>query len=447
LTPAAENAEIIWRAALDAVDPHRAVHRAVSLDGEALHVGDAAVDVGGCRIRIVGAGKAAVPMAEAVIDLLGDRIDGGIVITKRGHGEDRGAVGPIAIRAGGHPLPDADGARAAAEIAALLTGGAERDLVVALLSGGGSSLLALPDDGVSLDDLRAASDAFILGGADVIRLNTLRKHLTRLSGGRLARLAAPARVVALILSDVVGDPLDAIASGPTTPDPTTFGDALAAVRALGLEAAIPGPVLERLRLGASGAIDETPKPGDPLFDRVTNHVVAGNRTAVDAAAAKARALGYFAEIAAADLCGEARARGRDLAARGAEISRGEGTPRLPACLVFGGETTVTVRGKGRGGRNQELALGAALELEARGCESACVVAISTDGQDGPTDAAGAAVDATTCARIRAAGIDPVAALADNDSFTALDAAGALIRTGPTRTNAADLALVLVDVIR
>ncbi|MCK9461697.1 MAG: DUF4147 domain-containing protein [Proteobacteria bacterium] len=447
MTPAAENAEIIWRAALDAVDPNRVVRRAVSLDGEALHVGGAAVDLAGARIRIVGGGKAAVPMVEAVVDLLGDRIDGGIVITKRGHGEDRGAVGPVAIRAGGHPLPDADGVRAAAEIVALLTGGAERDLVVALLSGGGSSLLALPDDGVSLDDLRDASDAFILGGADIARLNALRKHLTRLSGGRLARLAAPARVVALILSDVVGDPLDAIASGPTAPDPTTFGDALAAVRALGLEAAFPGPVLERLRLGVSGAIDETPKPGDPLFDRVLNLVVAGNRTAVDAAAERARSLGFATEVAAADLRGEAKECGRELAARAAAISRGKGALRLPACLVYGGETTVTVRGTGRGGRNQELALAAAITLEARGCERACVVAVSTDGQDGPTDAAGAAVDATTCGRIRATGIDPNAALAENDSFTALDAAGALIRTGPTRTNAADLALVLVDAIR
>jgi glycerate 2-kinase len=445
LTPAARHAEAIWRAALDAVDPYRAVMRAASVEGDTLLVGDAAVDLGGCRIRIVGGGKAAVPMAEAAVDLLGARIAGGLVITKRGHGEDRGAVGPISIRVGGHPLPDPDGARAAAEIVALLQERpAKDDLVLVLLSGGGSSLLALPEDGVSLCDLRAASDALILGGADIGRLNALRKHLTRLSGGRLARLASPARVVALILSDVVGDPLDVIASGPTAPDPTSFADVNTAIAELELAGAMPLSVLDRLRRGAAGALDETPKPGDPVFDRVINLVVAGNRTAVEAAAGKARALGFDTAIAATDLRGVARERGRELAARGVEIGRGKGAVRPPACLVFGGETTVHVRGSGSGGRNQELALAAALELEAQGDARACVVAISTDGQDGPTDAAGAAVDGSTCGRIRGAGIDPRAALDDNDAFAALEAGGALVRTGLTRTNVADLALVLVD---
>ena len=449
MTTAARSAEPIWRAALDAVDPYRAARRAVSLDGDLLRVGGTAIRLDtGRRIRIVGGGKAAAPMTEALVDLLGGRIDGGLVITKRGHGEDLGAVGPVAIRAGGHPLPDAAGADAAQEIAALLADRpAEDDLIVVLLSGGGSSLLALPEDGISLDDLRAASDAFILGGADIGQLNALRKHLTRLSGGRMARLAAPARVLALILSDVVGDPLDAIASGPTAPDPTTFADAVAAIAQLGLEGAMPRPVLDHLRRGAAGEIDETPKPGDPVFDRVVNRVVAGNRTAVEAAAEKARSLGFHTEIASFDLGGEARDRGHELAALGIEIARGTGVVRPPACLVFGGETTVLVRGSGSGGRNQELALAAALELEAQGDKRAQVVAISTDGQDGPTDAAGAAVDGSTCERARSAGVDPRAALDDNDSNKALDAAGALIRTGPTRTNVADLALVLVDIIR
>jgi glycerate 2-kinase len=448
LTPGARLAEPIWRAALDAVDPRSAVRRAVSIEGDILRVGETTVDLRGRRIRIVGGGKAAVPMAEAAIEILGGRIDGGLVITKRGCGEDRGAIGPVSIRAGGHPLPDADGARAAGEIASLLSDRPTAcDLVLVLLSGGGSSLLALPEDGLSLEDLRRASDALILGGAEIGRLNALRKHLTRLSGGRIARLASPARIVALILSDVVGDPIDAIASGPTAPDPTTFADALAAIRALGLEGAMPAPVIDRLHLGAAGAIAETPKPGDPIFDRVINRVVAGNRTAVAAAADAARALGFHTEIASLDLRGEARDRGEELAALGVAIARGAGSVRPPACVVAGGETTVTVRGRGRGGRNQELALAAALALEARGDARVCVVALSTDGEDGPTGAAGAAVDGSTCGRIRAAGVDPVAALADNDSNRALDAAGALIRTGPTRTNVADLALVLVSPTR
>jgi len=445
MTPAARAAETIWRAALDAVDPYRAVQRAFSVEGDTLRVGGAVFDLTGRRIRIVGGGKAAVPMTEALVDLLGGRIDGGLVIAKRGHGEDRGALGKVAIRAGGHPLPDAEGASAAAELVALLTDRpAAGDLVVVLVSGGGSSLLALPEPGLSLEHLRRASDAFILGGANIAQLNALRRHLTRLSGGRLARLAAPARAVALILSDVVGDPLEVIASGPTAPDPTTFADAVAAVVELGLEGAMPAPVIDHLRRGAAGEIEETPKPGDPVFDRAVNRVVAGNRTAVEAAAEKARELGFDTEIASLDLRGEARERGKELAARGAAIARGGEGVRPPACLVFGGETTVHVRGKGRGGRNQELALAAALELEALGDERCGVVAISTDGQDGPTDAAGAAVDGATCRRARAAGVDPGAALDDNDSYAALEAAGALIRTGPTRTNVADLALVLVS---
>ena len=443
MTPAARHAEPIWRAALDAVDPYRAVRREASLDGEALRVGGASLDLAGRRILVVGGGKAGVPMTEAAVDLLGRRIAGGLVITKRGHGEGRGAVGPVAIRLGGHPLPDAEGALSAAELAALAAGATTDDLVLVLLSGGGSSLLALPEDGLSLDDLRKASDALIRGGADIGRLNAMRKHLTRLSGGRLARLAAPAQVVSLILSDVVGDPLDAIASGPTAPDPTTFGDALAAIAELGLEAAMPAPVLGRLRRGAAGGIEETPKPGDPMFDRVINRVVAGNRTAVEAAAEKARALGFDTAIVSINLRGEARERGRELAALGFDTAKGKGAVRPPACLVFGGETTVTVRGQGSGGRNQELALAAALELEARGAARTTVIALSTDGQDGPTDAAGAAVDGSTCGTIRSAGVDPRAALDDNDSHRALGAGGALIRTGPTRTNVADLALVLV----
>lgn len=429
MPPLAALAEPIWRAAIAAADPFRAVLRALPADAPALREAR--------RIRVVGAGKAAAPMAAGALAALGERIAGGLLVAKRG-GAPAG-VGPIEIAVGGHPLPDEDGARAAARLLRLLRDGPGRDdLVLALLSGGGSSLLALPAEGLSLGDLRAASDSLILGGADIARLNAVRKHLTRLGGGQLARAAAPAPVLALIVSDVVGDPLDVIASGPTAPDPTTFADALAAIRGLGLEAGMPPPVLDRLRRGAAGEIDETPKPADPLFDRVDNRVVAGNATAVAAAADEARRLGLRAEVVTTELRGEARERGAELAAL-AGARAGDG----PGCFLFGGETTVTVRGRGRGGRNQELALAAAMALEAGGATGACVAAISTDGEDGPTDAAGAIVDASTCARIRAAGIDPGKALDDNDSHAALDAAGALIRTGPTGTNVADLAFVLI----
>jgi hydroxypyruvate reductase len=286
---------------------------------------------------------------------------------------------------------------------------------------------------VTLEEKRTVTRLLLGAGATINELNAVRKHLSRFKGGQLARAAAPARVVTLVLSDVIGDPLDVISSGPTAPDGSTFADAIQVLQRRGVWDAVTASVRERLTAGRDGKIHETPKPGDPIFQRVDNHVIGNNALVTDAAVARARALGYRATLLTRSLEGEAR----DVA--GALIARARALD-APACLVAGGETTVTVRGGGSGGRCQELALAAALAID--GADDLIVLAAGTDGTDGPTDAAGAMVDGDSVSRVRAARMDPRALLDQNDSHRALDACGDLIVSGPTRTNLLDLYLVL-----
>ena len=355
-------------------------------------------------------------------------------------------TGAIRIVEAGHPVPDAAGLAGAAQIATLLSGLTPRDLVFVLISGGGSALLPLPVEGISLADYQALTGALLRCGADITEINTIRKHCSRLQGGQLARLAAPAQVVTLILSDVVGTPLDAIASGPTVPDRSTFADALAILTRYGILDQIPGSVRGHLLTGAAGAIPDTPKPGDPLFERVTNVVIGDNASAGRAAVAEARRLGFSSALLTTFIQGEAREVGRAVAGLAQGIACGQSDFVAPACLVLGGETTVTIRGQGSGGRNQELALAAAIALDSYplpdGVEAA-VVSLGTDGTDGPTDAAGGIAWPDTVARGRALGLDARAALADNDSYPYLGALGDLIVTGPTGTNVNDLVMVIV----
>ena len=436
-----EELERIRDAALAAVEPAAAVARFLSREGDVLRAGTTPVPLlPGASLRLVAAGKAAPAMTESAARILGPRLSDAVLVTKGGH--LAGRTLPLAVRAieAGHPVPDESGLAAAAAIEELLAGAREGDVVVALLSGGASALLADPAEGISLADLAATTGLLLRSGASIVELNAVRKHLSRLKGGRFARLAAPATLVALVLSDVVGDPLDAIASGPTVPDPTTFAEAWAVVERRGLADLLPQSVRRRLREGVDGRVEETPKPDDPLFARVLTVVVGSNRLAALAAARAARELGYGAQVVSTHVEGEAREVGRVVAALGRSVlADGDPLP-APACLVLGGETTVTVKGTGRGGRNQELALAAAIALD--GIEGVWVMALATDGTDGPTDSAGAIVNGGTAAAIRAAGIDPVAALAVNDSGPALEAAGAQMRTGPTGTNVNDLYVVL-----
>jgi hydroxypyruvate reductase len=428
----------VLAAALQAVEPGAAVRRYLRREGAALLVGGRPYDLDQFeRVWIVGAGKAGAPMAAAAAEILAERLSGGVVVVKEGYAQEAG--GPLAVVEAGHPVPDERGVAGAQRMAGLLRGAGPRDLVLALISGGGSALLTLPGEGLALGDLQRLTDLLLRSGASINEINALRKHLDAMKGGGLARLAHPAALVTLVLSDVVGSPLDVIASGPSVPDTSTFGDAWGVLERYGLLEQTPAPVLARLRRGLAGELPETPRAGDPLFGRVHNLVVGSNVQAAEAALAAARAEGWGALLLTTYLQGEAREAGRFLAAVARELAAtGNPLPR-PACVVAGGETTVTLRGGGRGGRNQELALAAAPELA--GLADLALVALATDGGDGPTDAAGAVVTGATLERARALGLDPAAHLARNDAYPFFAQLGDLLLPGPTRTNVNDLALV------
>jgi len=441
-----EHVTALCRAALAAVEPAAAVRRALRREGDVLFVAGRRYDLTAYRrVFIVGGGKAVAPMADATAAILGDQLTGGVVITKYGHTlKDQRPIAPdrLQLLEAGHPVPDEAGLRGAEQLAKLLDDAGADDLVICLISGGGSALLTLPQPGVGLDDLRLLTDALLRCGATIVEINTIRKHLSRLKGGGLARLAAPATVVALILSDVVGDPLDAIASGPTSPDPTTFADAWTVLERyeLAVPAAIPHTIVEHLQAGLAGRVAETPKPGDSIFAQVQNVIIGSNALAAQAAVAEARSLGFSALLLSTYVEGEAREVARVVAALAKDLARNNRPLVPPACLVLGGETTVTLRASGRGGRNQELALAAAIALE--GWPHVLVATLATDGNDGPTDAAGAIVTGETIVQGRASGLDARASLANNDAYPYLDRLGALIRTGPTNTNVNDLLFVI-----
>jgi glycerate 2-kinase len=424
-------AEAIWQAALAAGEVAPLLGKTVQRRGDVLQVGDRAVDLSRIdRVLVLGCGKAGAAMARAAEDTLGDRISAGFVVVKDGH---LAPTRVVVLAEAGHPVPDGRGVQAAARLLELAAGARADDLVIFLVSGGGSALTPAPAPTVTLAEKQAVTRALLEAGATIVELNAVRKHLSRLKGGQLARAAAPAAVLTLVLSDVIGDRLDVIASGPTAPDPTTFAEAMDVLRARGLLADVPASVRERLGAGARGEILETPKPGDPIFERVTHVVIGNNRLIIKAAVERARELGYRSELSTRELQGEAREMAKALIERTRALEP-------PACLIAAGETTVTVRGQGRGGRCQEFALAAALAID--GDDSLTVLAAGTDGTDGPTDAAGAVVDGSTVARGRQAGLDVRAALEDNDAYRVLRATGDLLITGPTNTNLLDLYLVL-----
>ena len=429
----------ILSAALQAVDPYMAVRRALTQQGEELRIGARVYDLRSVeQVIVVGAGKAGGPMSRAVEDVLGGRLrpGQGAVNVKRGHAEPTRA---IEIREAGHPIPDEDGVMGTRRIVELVRSAGVDDLVLCLISGGGSALLQLPAEGITLADTRWVTDLLLRAGATIDELNTVRKHLSQVTGGQLARLAQPARVVSLLLSDVVGNPLDVIGSGPTAPDSSTFEGAAKIVERFELWAELPAAVRERLEAGRRGELAETPKPGEPLFERVQNEVVASNELAAQTAVMEAERSGFRTLLLSTFIEGEAREVGRVFAGLAREVAASGRPLSRPCCLVAGGETTVTVRGNGRGGRNQELALGAALKLA--GLQDMLLVALATDGNDGPTDAAGAVADGTTLDRAGRLGLDPHAFLARNDAYGFFERLGDLLMTGPTNTNVNDLTFV------
>ena len=377
-------------------------------------------------------------MAAALEEVLGERIAAGLVITADGY---KVPTRKVEVVEAAHPVPDSRGLEAAERIAALVDSAVEKDLVIVLISGGGSALLTLPAPPVTLSDLIETNQLLLLSGARIQEINTVRKHLSQLKGGQLATRAFPAQVISIILSDVPGDPVDMIASGPTVPDPTTFSDAVAILNRYRLWERVPAAVRACLSAGVNGEVPDTPKPGDPAFARV-NYVIAGSGTiAAEAAQQEGERLGYNTLILTTTLEGEAREVGKVFAAMARELAARDRPVPAPALVLAAGETTVTVHGSGKGGRNQELALSAALGIS--GLPGVIIASLGTDGRDGPTDAAGGMVDGETLDRLHAREIDPWDVLARNDSYTALGAVDALINTGPTGTNVADLVAIIV----
>ncbi len=423
------DARAIFDAALRAADPRLAIQRVLRRTGNVLYLNDApSFDTTRGRVFVVGTGKAGARMAQAVEEIVD--VHAGAVTVKYEH------VAPtrrVNIYEAGHPLPDENGARGTRAVVELLDGVTDKDLVLCVISGGGSALFEWLVDGVTLDDLRGFTNALLRCGATIYEINTLRKHISQVKGGQLARLAQPARVVSLILSDVLGSPLDVIASGPTAPDSSTFADCLAIVEKYNLREMFPASIIEHYERGARGEIPDTPKANDLLFARVTNAIIADNQIACDAAANAARARGYAVNLLSTQLQGEAREIGRELGKWAKEGKR-------RTCWLGGGEPTVTLRGHGKGGRAQELVLASAFEIA--GDENIVVLSAGTDGTDGPTDAAGALADNTTLSRAHALGMDARAFLDNNDAYHFFAALDDLLITGPTQTNVNDLMIAL-----
>ncbi|HWE49299.1 MAG TPA: glycerate kinase [Bryobacteraceae bacterium] len=417
-----DNARAVFAAALAAADPTAAVDQALRSRKDLDQYK---------RIFVVGAGKAGGTMARAAENYLGARITSGCINVKEG---DTSRTRYIELRRCGHPVPDERGFSGAKRIAELCIEAGEGDLVICLFSGGASALMPYPASSITLEEKQETTKLLLACGAAIQEINTVRKHLSGIKGGQLARLAAPARVLSLILSDVVGDDPGVIASGPTAPDHSTFEDAYAVLEKYEIVGRVPLRVRERLRNGAQ----ETPKEGDPVFDEVENVIVGSNQKSLEAAARTARQLRYHTLILSSSIEGETRDVARMHAAIARQI-RDYGQPvTAPACIISGGETTVTIRGEGKGGRNQEFALAAAMDIA--GMEDVLVMSVGTDGTDGPTDAAGAMVDGTSVSRGAMSAAD---ALEANDSNHFFEHSGDLVVTGSTGTNVMDLHLVLV----
>jgi glycerate 2-kinase len=430
----------LFLAAVASVDPARLVRLALRRDPEgiALSGGGASLFVpwsSGGRVFLVGGGKAGLPMAQAAVSALEGKVAAGAIAVPKGEG---GSLDAVRLIETGHPLPDEGSREAAQAMLDVVSRAGENDLVIALVSGGGSAMISAPPEGVSSPDKEAVFRLLLRSGADITEFNTVRKHLSSVKGGRMARAAYPARVWALMLSDVPGDDPSVIASGPFSPDPATYGDARKVLVERKLYDAIPDAVRAHIEAGVSGRIPETPKPGDPDLERVSLAVIGSNRVAIDAAADAAREEGVgTVRILPEFLRGEARECARAFVEelRKAKASAFKGRAVV---LIAGGETTVKVRGKGKGGRNQEFALSAAVEMD--GMPGMAVLSCGTDGVDGPTDCAGAFADGTTCSRAAALGLSPMDHLDRNDAYPFLQALSDLVVTGPTGTNVTDIAI-------
>ncbi len=436
----------IFLAGLSAADPYQAVRRHLSRQKDILRVkpGSASTEqqydlTRFRKIFILGAGKASIPMAAACEDLLNREISQGVIITKYGH---RKPLRILEILEAGHPVPDAASLQGARKIAAILKETRKDDLVIFLTSGGCSALLAQPVPSVTLTEKKRLTDLLLRSGANIQEINTVRKHLSLVKGGNLARASYPSTVINLILSDVVGDDPDVIGSGPFVPDPSTFQGALEVLEKYSLTSRVSPKILKHLTSGKEGKIGETPKAGAPCFRKVSNLVVGNNLTALESAAVTARGLGYQTHILTAQLQGEAREIAKVYAAIAKEVKRSGHPFSPPVCILAGGEPTVTIKGRGLGGRNTELAL--ALAIETKNLRNMVFLSGGTDGTDGPTEAAGAIVNSRSYGKAIQQGLNPAAYLRDNDSYSFFKKTGELLLTGPTGTNVMDIHILLID---
>lgn len=428
----------ILRASLEASHPATAIDTHLKVEGQKILADGHGYDLKDVeRVFVVGFGKASSSMAKAVEKILGERIDGGIVITKKGYVENLSRVDLVEAA---HPIPDENGVEATRRIIKLLKDAREKDLVISLISGGGSALLIAPSAGITLKEKQNLTDLLLRSGASIQEINAVRKHISQVKGGRLAELAYPAKMLSLILSDVVGDRLDSIASGPTAPDNTTFSDCLSILKKYELFGKIPESIRRHLKENLNKKEEGTPKPDDPFFGNVTNVIIGSNYFALKAAEQKARELRFNTFILSHTVTGDTTKAAVEHSQLAKRIKENDQPVPAPACVISGGETTVKVKGKGLGGRNQEFALACAMEID--GMEDAVISSLDTDGTDGPTDAAGAFCDGKTIQKAKKLNLDPKKHLENNDSYHFFDRVGGLIKTGPTNTNVMDIHLIL-----
>jgi glycerate 2-kinase len=438
-----EIANKIFRSALAAVNPELIVKECAKDISSSLRQNNFK------DIIVVGFGKAAFQMAIAIEDVIGvDQITAGIVVTKYGHAkfqiaEQRAknkALKKIKVFEAGHPIPDENGIEATEQIIDLLNSAGKDTLVLCLISGGGSALLVSPIEGVSLGEKQLITDLLLKAGADIEELNAVRKHLSKVKGGRLAEVAYPAKTISIIISDVIGDKLDVIASGPTSADSSTFNDALRVIEKYNLFKKAPQSIINIFNRGNAGTIPETPKTDNEIFRSVQNIIVGSNKKAIDAAVNEAQSEGLKTEVLSYAVTGEAREVAKELVKKANRALSEDHNGMV--CFISGGETVVTVKGEGKGGRNMELALSFAIEIE--GIEGITLLSAGTDGTDGPTDAAGAVVDGDTIIKAREMGLDPLEYLNNNDSYNLFSKTDSLIVTGPTGTNVMDIQIILID---
>jgi len=430
--------EIFYKA-LKAVQSGTAIKRYCKFDGKTLFVGHRSYHLARYKnLYILGSGKATAPMAAAIENIIDEKITGGIITVKFGHVADLKHINLIEAS---HPIPDENGIRGASAILNLAKIAKEDDLILCLISGGGSALLPFPYNGLTLKNKQDTIKILLSCGATIHEINTIRKHISKIKGGRLAQAVYPATLVTLILSDVVGDDLDVIASGPTVPDSSSFYDCKNIFRKYNIIDKIPQNILNHIESGVSGEIDETPKPHDPVFDKTYNLIIGSNVESLMSAKEKAESLGYNVLILSSMIEGETRFVAQVHGAIAREIIKTGNPLPLPACILSGGETTVTISGNGLGGRNQEFALSASIDIS--GKKNIVMLSGGTDGTDGPTDAAGAFSDTLTLKRAEEMGLNPYRFLANNDSYHFFQKLGDLFITGPTNTNVMDLRIVLV----